>query len=94
MQHAVTRQAALGTSGSMADRPEGRFNRIAGPNALLVLCRKIIEGRITCIGHVCTQRRLHVGVPRFCRSQNGWHVESPTGLKDIQRVVQTHDFTF
>ena len=43
MQHASTRQAALGTFGPVADRPKGRFNRITGPNALPVLCRKIIE---------------------------------------------------
>ena len=35
MQHAVSRQAALGTLGPMADSPEGRFNRITGPKARL-----------------------------------------------------------
>lgn len=45
MQHAVTRQATLRAFGSVADRSEGRFDRITGPNALPVLSRKVIEDR-------------------------------------------------
>jgi len=45
MQHAVTRQAALGRFGPMADRSEARFYRIAGPDALPVPGRKIVEGQ-------------------------------------------------
>ncbi len=40
MQYGVTRQAALESLSPMADHPEGRFNRLAGPNALPVLGRK------------------------------------------------------
>ena len=44
MQHAITGQAAFGALGPMADRPEGRLNRIAGPNALPMLGGEGIEG--------------------------------------------------
>ena len=43
MQHAVTGQAAFRSLGPMTDSPERRLNRIAGPNALPVLGRKIVE---------------------------------------------------
>ena len=43
MQHAITRQTALGAFAPMADCSKGRFDRIAGANALLVPGRKIIE---------------------------------------------------
>jgi len=44
VQHAVTRQTALRSFGPMADCAKGRLNRVAGPNALPVLSRKVIEG--------------------------------------------------
>lgn len=44
MQHAVTRQAALGSFGPMTDSPEGRINRVSDLDAPPVLRWKITEG--------------------------------------------------
>ena len=44
MQHTVTGQTAFGVLGPMADRPEGRFDRIAGSNALPLLGGEVMEG--------------------------------------------------
>ena len=44
MQHAVPRQAPFRPPGAVADGPEGRFYGVAGPNALPVLRREVIEG--------------------------------------------------
>ena len=46
VQHAVTRQTTLRSFCAMTDRRKGRLNRIAGPDALPVLRREIIEGQV------------------------------------------------
>ena len=43
MQHAIARQTTFGSFGPVADGGKGGFNRVAGPDALPVLGRKIIK---------------------------------------------------
>jgi hypothetical protein len=45
VQHALSRETALGALGPMTNRGEGRFDRIGGADALPVLGRKILEGQ-------------------------------------------------
>ena len=45
VKHACTRQAALGSLGSMPDSGERRFDGIRGAHALPVDCWKIIKGQ-------------------------------------------------
>ena len=60
MQHTRAGQAALGTLGPMPDGGEGRFNRVAGPDTLPVLRRKVIKGQQFIAILVQTQRRFRV----------------------------------
>ena len=60
MQHTVTGQAAFRALGPMTDSPKRRLNRIAGPYALPVLCRKVVEGQQLLAVFLQAQRRLWV----------------------------------
>jgi hypothetical protein len=60
MQHAVAGQAALGTFSPMANSREARLNRIARADALLMLCRKIVEGHQLFVIFLQAQRGLRV----------------------------------
>ena len=77
VQHAVTTQTALAQPGAMADRGEGRFNRISGPNTLPMMGWEGIEGQQFVTVFSQAIRRLELGPQAAGSASFQWD-----GLKD------------